>query len=430
MCLQLEEVALNKAFLLQGGDCAELFAYSSQESIQAKLKVLLQMSLVLTWGAGLPIVRILRGAGQYAKQSNQSQECAKFRPRSSPTEFVDGTHIPSFRGDNVNGFDISEREPNPSRLVDAYFHSAATLNYIRALLSSGFADLHHPDEWSLSHVAPGQMKLEYQSIVYSLLDALRFMNMIGADNHQAISSVDLFTSHEALILEYEQSLTRKLVDPRDGSLKFWNTSAHFVWIGDRTRDLEGAHLEYIRGIENPVGIKVGPSMDPEILINVMDFVNPRKEPGKVTLISRYGSKKISEKLPDHIRAVQKSGHEVIWACDPMHGNTKQSQGGVKTRHFVDIVEELSRSIQIHKELGSNLNGVHFELTGDAVTECIGGSMDLKDEDLGDRYESFCDPRLNNFQSLDIAFLIANYHRNEREGEDYAQTMMRNLGFQS
>ncbi|CAG8594280.1 13720_t:CDS:2 [Ambispora leptoticha] len=399
---QLSLVATRKAFLLQGGDCAELFEYCS------KLKVLLQMSLVLTWGARIPVVRIARMAGQYAK------------PRSKPTEIYEGKEIPSFRGDNVNGFDPSDRKPDPERLVGAYFHSAATLNYVRSILSSGFADLHRPSEWSLHHVRSSGIRQEYQKIVDRLTDALDFMKTIGADSPVSPSSsilntVDLFMSHEGLLLEYEQSLTHPFKDSESGQEKWYNLSAHFLWIGDRTRQIDGAHVEYFRGIENPIGIKVGPSMKPQELRELLDVVNPNKEVGKVTLITRYGATEVDKHLPSHIQILKDSGHVVVWACDPMHGNTKQSLSGVKTRHFDSIIEELSKTIKIHKANDSHMNGVHFELTGDRVTECIGGSMQLLDSDLPSNYKTYCDPRLNYEQSLDMAFLIAKYYEKERDG---------------
>ncbi|RHZ84505.1 hypothetical protein Glove_80g42 [Diversispora epigaea] len=405
---QLKQVALNKAFLLQGGDCAELFDYCSQEPIESKLKVLLQMSLVLTWGARVPVVRIARMSGQYAK------------PRSSPFEKYQGQDIPSFRGDNVNGFDIDDRKPDPERLVGAYFHSAATLNYVRSILNSGFADLHHPSEWSLHHVRSNGTRQEYQTIVDRLTDALDFMTTIGADNplspiSNSLNSVDLFMSHEGLVLEYEQSLTRHLRNPTTDEFEWFNVGTHFLWVGDRTRQLNGAHVEYFRGIQNPIGIKVGPSMQPDELKELLDIVNPNKEIGKVTLITRYGANNVEKYLPGHIQAVKESGHVVVWACDPMHGNTKNSSSGVKTRHFNAIIEELSKAIHIHKANNSQMNGVHFELTGEGVTECVGGSMQLADADLALNYKTYCDPRLNYEQSLDVAFLIAKYYEKERNG---------------
>jgi len=407
----LREVALGKAFLLQGGDCAELFDYCSEGPIDAKIKLLLQMSLVLIWGGNTPVVRIGRIAGQFAK------------PRSSPTEILNGKEIPSFRGDNINGYDPSERTPDPARLVSSYFHSAATLNYVRAQLASGFADLHSPFEWTLSHVQSDTTKQQYQTIVDSITDAIRFMRTIGADTSSSLGSVDLYTSHEGLLLEYEQSLTRKLKDPSDNNKQKWfNTSGHFIWIGDRTRQLDGAHVEYFRGIENPIGIKVGPTMENDELVKLLDIVNPNKEVGKVTLISRYGCEKIEKHLPGHIEAVKRSGHIVVWQCDPMHGNTRSSpESGVKTRQFSSIISELASAMRVHKETGSLLGGVHLELTGDAVTECVGGSEGLTDKDLSLNYTTYCDPRLNNRQALEVAFLIANY---KREGSE--ASMMTNM----
>ncbi|RCI04408.1 hypothetical protein CU098_009925 [Rhizopus stolonifer] len=387
---QLKEAALGNSFLLQGGDCAELFDYCSQEPIEAKLKVLLQMSLVLTWGARTPVVRMARMAGQYAK------------PRSS---------------DNVNGYDPKDRKPDPERLLGAYFHSTATLNYVRTLLDSGFADLHEPSQWNLSHVRSENVKREYQTIVSQLTDSLDFMRTVGADNNTSLASVDFFVSHEALLLDYEQSLTRWMSTPK-GEKKWYNAGAHFLWIGDRTRQPENAHVEYMRGIENPVGIKVGPTTVPDDLINLLNVINPSKEIGKITLITRFGAANVEKYLPQHIEAVRQSGHIPVWVCDPMHGNTKTASANLKTRHFVDIIQELSQTFRVHKENKSKLNGVHFELTGDSVTECIGGSMDLTDKDLSSNYQTYCDPRLNYEQSLDVAFLIAKYYENERRSKDF------------
>ncbi|KAG7005636.1 phospho-2-dehydro-3-deoxyheptonate aldolase [Physcia stellaris] len=423
----LRDVALGKAFLLQGGDCAELFDYCESDAIKSKIKLLLQMSLVLIWGANKPVVRIARMAGQFAK------------PRSSPTEMYNGREIPSFRGDNINGYDPEERTPDPERLVAAYFHSATTMNHIRAELSSGIADLHSPLDWELGHVRDDKIKAKYERIVSSITDSLRFMQTVGANSaSSSLETVDLYTSHEGLLLEYEQSLTRRLrkpetarrrksVTPQSQGLAnghaeaespssngWFNTSAHFLWIGDRTRQLDGAHVEYFRGLENPIGIKVGPSMDPEELIRLLDIVNPEHEIGKVTLITRYGSSKISSLLAAHIQAVQQSPHDqtVIWQCDPMHGNTRSTPTGLKTRHFVDILSEVSDALRIHREQGSFLGGVHLELTGEAVTECVGGSEGLEESDLEKRYTTFCDPRLNEKQALELAFLVAEHYKNQ------------------
>ena len=320
----LRDVALGKAFLLQGGDCAELFDYCEENSIGSKIKLLLQMSLVLVYGGKKSVVRIARMAGQYAK------------PRSSPTEVVNGQRIPSFRGDILNGYDLAERRLDPGRLVLAYYHSASTLNYIRAQLASGIADLHRTLDWDLGHVKDDVLQARYRKIVNSITESLDFMQIVGADTSTQLKTVDLYTSHEALLLEYEQSLTRRLPDPvrveqgreangfsdtmrLDDGKAWFNTSAHFIWIGDRTRQIDGAHVEYFRGIANPIGIKVGPTMEVDELVKLLDVVDPRKETGKVTLITRYGIQKISSKLGAHIDAVKASGHLVIWQCDPMHG---------------------------------------------------------------------------------------------------------------
>ena len=415
----LRDVALGKAFLLQGGDCAELFDYCEEGAIESKIKLLLQMSLVLIWGANKPVLRIARMAGQFAK------------PRSSATEMHEGREIQTFRGDNINGYNPGDRTPDPKRLVDAYFHSASTLNFIRASLSSGIADLHSPLEWELGHVREEDIKAKYQRIVESITESLRFMRTVGADTTASgLETVDLYTSHEALLLEYEQCLTRllrhpaavispSLVQPSSASPAkgYYNTSAHFLWIGDRTRQLTGAHIEYIRGIENPIGIKVGPSLRPDELVALLDLVNPSRAVGKVTLITRYGEHQIKSLLPAHIRAVQASGHVPVWQCDPMHGNTRTAPAsGRKTRQFSSIVAELSLALQIHHDLGGALGGVHLELTGDAVTECVGGSEGLTDEDLGLNYMTHCDPRLNEKQALELAFLVAGHFRGAREDE--------------
>ncbi|RAH51433.1 3-deoxy-7-phosphoheptulonate synthase class II [Aspergillus brunneoviolaceus CBS 621.78] len=450
----LRNVALGKAFVLQGGDCAELFDYCNQEMIEAKVKLLLQMSLVLIWGANKPVVRIARIAGQFAK------------PRSSPMETINGVEMPSFRGDNINGFEATpeSRKPDPSRLVSAYFHSAATLNYLRASLSSGLADLHSPLDWGLGHVITPAIKEKYERIVSRVKDALRFMQTVGIDTDRGVETVDVYTSHEGLLLDYETSLTRLLrnplppnsapafsmfsppsfsqpppsaVDPTTStttapatatatsitpqtpllpSKSFYATSAHFLWIGDRTRQLDGAHVEFFRGLANPIGIKIGPSMTPEELTQLLDVVNPTREIGKVTLISRYGAAKIASHLPGHIEAVQRAGHLPVWQCDPMHGNTQSTPTGIKTRHFSDILSELRQALEIHRAHGSFLGGMHLELTGEAVTECVGGAGGLTEEGLGERYTTFCDPRLNEKQALELAFLVAGFYREMDESE--------------
>ncbi|KAJ2158627.1 hypothetical protein GGF46_003627 [Coemansia sp. RSA 552] len=425
---QLRDVAEGRAFLLQGGDCAECFDYCNPEAIEDKLKVLLQMSLVLVWGMRLPVVRIARMAGQYAK------------PRSSPFETVNGEKIMSYRGDNVNSIDPAQRRPDPQRLLSAYFHSASTINFVRLLLDSGFADINKPEAWDLGHVRNKEIRSEYQTLVTRLTDALDFMGVIGAANSKApeLSTVDLYTSHEALLLDYEQALTRPVLKPSpcaepDASGRrrpyepatpprkplapelcdWYNMSAHFIWIGDRTRQLDGAHIEYFRGVKNPVGVKVGPTMDPAELVRVLGILDPLLEPGRVTLITRYGAGKIQDHLPAHVKAVQETQHRPVWCCDPCHGNTTTAPTGHKTRSFDAIISEITSSIAIHRELGSRLSGVHLELTGEHVTECTGGSQELSHSDLPTNYQTFCDPRLNYEQSLDIAFKIAKVYENER-----------------
>lgn len=421
----LRDVALGKAFLLQGGDCAELFDYCEENAVESKIKLLLQMSLVLIWGANKPVVRIARMAGQYAK------------PRSSPTEMYNGKEIPSFRGDILNGYAVEDRKPDPARLVSAYHHSAATLNFIRGSLASGIADLHSPLDWELGHVKDEKIRAQYTRIVDSITESLRFMRTVGADSSASgLETVDLYTSHEGLLLEYEQSLTRRLKHPpshpsvmharvtSDQQVNghqesashdrgWYNTSAHFLWIGDRTRQLDGAHVEYFRGLENPIGIKVGPTMTSPEIVALLDLVNPSKDIGKVTLITRYGEHKIASLLPGHVEAVKESGHVVVWQCDPMHGNTKSTPSGVKTRQFSSILSEVSSALRIHREQGSFLGGVHLELTGDAVTECVGGSEGLTEGDLGVNYTTYCDPRLNEKQALELAFLVAGHYRDEK-----------------
>ncbi|EME50049.1 hypothetical protein DOTSEDRAFT_144613 [Dothistroma septosporum NZE10] len=420
----LKNVALGKAFLLQGGDCAELFDYCNDAAIDSKIRLLLQMSLVLIWGGNKPLVRIARMAGQYAK------------PRSKPTEMIDGKEVPSYRGDILNGHKLDSRQIDPDRLVQAYFHSAATLNYVRAQLSSGFADLHNPLDWGLGHVQDPALLQKYTGIVESISSSLRFMKTVGADTASQLQSVDLFTSHEALLLAYEEGMTRKLRHPANRDVQsttasstqlndtssetagaavhedsgFYNTSAHFIWIGDRTRQSDHAHVEYARGVENPIGIKVGPTTKEDDLGQLLDLINPRREIGKVTLITRYGKDKIADMLPKHIEAVRKRGHIVVWQCDPMHGNTRSTEDGIKTRSFNDVFDELSSALRIHIESHSYLGGVHLELTGDAVTECTGGSEGLQDKDLSQAYHTYCDPRLNEKQALELAFLVADSQR--------------------
>ncbi|WFD17934.1 hypothetical protein MCAP1_000145 [Malassezia caprae] len=418
---QLASVADGQAFLLQCGDCAELFSYCNPSQIEAKIKITLLMSLIIIYGARLPVVRVGRFAGQYAK------------PRSKPTEVVelpDGTkqEVLSFRGDNVNGLEVDERTPDPQRLLMAYFHATATLNYVRGCLSSGIADLHAPHSWNFHHVQNKELQEQYSRIMDAITDALDFMHTVGADpgaSNSALKTVDYFSSHEGLMLEYEQALTHET--PRGT----YNLSAHTVWIGDRTRQLDGAHVEFFKQIRNPVGVKVGPSMSPAELVDILEALNPNLEKGRVTLISRYGASKIADLLPAHIQAVQSSRHAgtVVWCSDPMHGNTIASPSNpkVKTRVFSDVVAELTKSMEIHASMNSCLGGVHLELTGDeGVTECIGGSMELSDEELARRYLTHCDPRLNYEQSLDIAFIISQVLRSQRLGTNESATLVQAL----
>lgn len=417
----LRDVAHGKAFLLQGGDCAELFSYCEASAIESKIKLLLQMSVVLIWGTNKPVVRIGRMAGQYAK------------PRSSPLETMpDGRQLPSFRGDILNGYREDERDIDPGRLVRAYHHSAATLNYIRSSISSGIADLHRPLDWGLGHVRDPDLKAKYSAIASSIQQTLRFLQVINARPDE-LETVELFTSHEGLLLEYEEALTRLLEKPSSSSSSsrtaaaatnkndnassakdYYDTSAHFIWIGDRTRQLDHAHVDFFRGIANPIGVKVGPTTPAADLLALLRTLNPDREPGKITLITRYGADRVAELLPGHIRAVEDSEFRqcVVWQCDPMHGNTLSTPTGVKTRRFGDIYRELQETLRIHAEQRSYLGGVHLELTGDAVTECLGGSEGLDEDDLSTNYTSFCDPRLNEKQALELAFLIADHFSQE------------------
>lgn len=388
---QLAEVAEGKRFLLQGGDCAERFQDCQAELIEKKLKIMIQMSLVLVWGARMPTIRVARMAGQFAK------------PRSSDTEVLDGEVVPSFRGENINGYEKENREPDPNRLLEGYFHSATTLNYGRALLASGFADIHDAGKWDLDFVQASTRREEYQHMVEQISDSLHFVHMLGVGSDSAhLKTVDLFISHEGLELGYEETMTRQIGD------KFYNVGTDFLWIGDRTRQLDHAHIEYFRGIENPIGIKVGPSMPADELVPLIRRLwrDPAHNPGKITLITRYGNAKVAALLPQHIAAVQAAGLPVIWACDPCHGNTITAENGYKTRPFDRIFGELKQTLEIHRRMDSALGGVHFELTGENVTECIGGPEGINEVDLPLRYTSYCDPRLNYSQSMEVAFLLA------------------------
>ncbi|MBT5846539.1 MAG: 3-deoxy-7-phosphoheptulonate synthase class II [Verrucomicrobiales bacterium] len=397
----LAEAARGKAFLLQGGDCAERFADCTKTAIEAKLKILLQMSLVLTWGARIPIIRVGRMAGQFAK------------PRSSDTETIDGTEMPSYRGDNVNAItpDLAARQPDPQRLVKAYHLSATTLNYARALVDGGFADLHHPQHWDLGFVRSQSHRAEYEDMVERIRDAIDFLESTGVRGTSALRTVELFSSHEGLLLDYEEALTEKVGD------RYYNLGAHFLWIGDRTRNLGDAHLEYFRGIENPIGIKVGKQMQPNELVEIINEVEPANRAGRITLISRIGAADVREALPPLIAAVREAGRNVAWSCDPMHGNTTTTDSGLKTRDYDCILAELEAAFELHANQGGQLAGVHFELTGENVTECTGGPQELSEADLSRSYETYCDPRLNYTQSLELALRIAQRLQSRRKNGD-------------
>jgi 3-deoxy-7-phosphoheptulonate synthase len=394
----LAEVANGQAFLLQAGDCAESFVDFSADSIRDKLKIILQMAVALTYAAGVPVVKVGRIAGQFAK------------PRSADTETVGDVALASFRGHMVNddAFDAEARRPDPERLVAAYQQSASTLNLLRAFTKGGFADLSQVHLWNQQFVASSTEGQRYERIASEIDRALRFMAACGIDlgAEQGLHQVDFFTSHEALILPYEECLTR--VDSLTGDP--YDCSAHMVWIGDRTRQLDGAHVEFFRGICNPVGCKVGPTCTPEELVGLCERLNPDRQPGRLTLIIRLGADKVDELLPPLVRAVEAEGHPVIWACDPMHGNTFTSAGGRKTRRFDDILSELRSFFAVHRDEGTWPGGVHIELTGDDVTECLGGAEEILEGDLGVRYTTTCDPRLNGRQALDLAFQVAEFLR--------------------
>lgn len=394
---RLAAAGRGEAFMLQGGDCAERFVDCARQPIENKVKILLQMSLVLTWGARIPVVRVARMAGQYAK------------PRSQPTERVDGREVPSYRGDHVNGHGVDERHPDPQRLVEASFRSAATLNYVRALLDGGFADLHHPEHWDLGFVRNERRRAEYEEIVHRIQDALDFVRVTGVKANGPLTSVPWYTSHEGLLLPYEEARTVQVGD------RWYNLGAHTLWIGHRTRQLDAAHVEYFRGIANPIGVKIGPGTTGEELVALLDRLDPDDEPGRITLITRFGAERVTEALPPLVEAVRATGRTVLWCCDPMHGNTVTTESGLKTRDANQVFDELRRCLELHDRLGSQLGGVHFELTGENVTECVGGPEELTVADLSRAYETYCDPRLNYAQSLEIAFLLAGGLSRRREG---------------
>jgi len=388
---QVAEAQEGRRFLLQAGDCAESFAECTSSVISNRLKVLLQMSLVLVHGLRLPVVRVGRFAGQYAK------------PRSADVEVRDGVALPSYRGDIVNapGFTAAERTPDPRRMVKAHARSAMTMNFVRALIDGGFADLHHPEYWNLEWVGHAPLAEEYRRMVEGIGDAVRFMETLSGSEVHNLNRVDFYTSHEALLLPYEEAQTRQV--PRQWG--WFNLATHFPWIGMRTAALDGAHVEYFRGIRNPVAVKVGPATTPDALLRLIDVLNPGDEPGRLTLIHRMGAAQVAEKLPPLLEAVRRDGRRVLWVCDPMHGNTETASNGYKTRRFANIRSELEQAFDLHAAAGTRLGGVHLELTGEDVTECTGGARELTDADLARAYRSTVDPRLNYEQGLEVAMLV-------------------------
>ncbi len=391
---QLADVVDGKAFLLQGGDCAESFAEFHPDNIRDTFKLILQMSLVLTYSASLPVVKLGRIAGQFSK------------PRSSPVENKNGIELPSYLGDNINGMDFNEKSriPDPKRLFKAYSQSASTLNLLRAFSHGGFADLKMVHNWNLSFIKSSPEEKKFKELEDKIADSLAFMDACGinSDFNRRLKTVNFWTSHEALLLPFEEAMTR--VDSTTG--EYHDTSAHFVWIGDRTRQLDGGHVEFCRGIKNPIGIKCGPTLTPEDLINLCNKINPQNEKGKITLISRFGHSNVSKYLPKIIRAIKKEGLNVVWSCDPMHGNTIKATSGYKTRPFNDVVKEVKNFFACHHSEGTYAGGLHIEMTGQNVTECTGGAQKISDRDLSDRYHTHCDPRLNANQALELAFMIS------------------------
>ena len=390
----LGEVAKGRGFLLQGGDCAEAFAEHAADNIRDSFRVFLQMALVLTFAAALPVVKIGRIAGQFAK------------PRSSPNERVGDAELPSYRGDIVNGieFDAASRTPDPQRQLDAYRQSAATLNLLRAFATGGYASLDNAHRWMLGFVKDSPQSGRYGAVADRLTEALGFMRAIGldAENHPELRQTDFYTSHEALLLGYEEALTR--VDSTSGD--HYATSGHMIWIGDRTRQPDGAHVEFFRGIKNPIGLKCGPTLTGDGLIRLIDVLNPGNEAGRLTLICRFGADKVGSHLPNLIRTVQREGRTVVWSCDPMHGNTIKTASGYKTRPFDQIMAEIKSFFAVHRAEGTYAGGVHLEMTGKNVTECTGGARAISEAELHDRYHTYCDPRLNAEQSIEVAFLVA------------------------
>ena len=392
---RLAEVAQGKAFLLQGGDCAESFAEFNANKIRDTFRVLLQMSVVLTFAGSLPVVKMGRMAGQFAK------------PRSSDTETKDGITLPSYRGDSINGLEFTEsaREPDPERMLKAYYQAASTLNLLRAFAQGGYADLHRVHGWNLEFIKDTPLIDRYDQLASEIDKTLAFMSacgITGENTPEIVRQTEFYTCHEALLLPYEQAMTR--TDSTTGH--YYDCSAHFVWIGARTHQLDGAQIEFVRGIKNPIGLKVSPAVDPDTLLKLIDILNPDNEPGRLTLISRMGADQVEEKLSPLLSAVKAEGKSVIWSCDPMHGNIVKADSGFKTRRFDDILKEIKGFFAAHKEQGTHPGGIHLELTGQDVTECTGGAKNIVDADLSSRYHTHCDPRLNATQALELAFLVA------------------------
>ncbi len=397
----LAKASKGEAFLFQGGDCAESFAEHAADNIRDFFRVFLQMAVVMTFGAALPVVKVGRVAGQFAK------------PRSEPMEMKEGVALPSYRGDIVNDIAFTEaaRVPDPVRQLMAYRQSAATLNLLRAFASGGYANLENAHRWMLGFIKDSPQSARYQELADRITETLGFMRAIGLDpeSQQELRQTDFYTSHEALLLGYEQAMTR--IDSTTGD--YYATSGHMLWVGDRTRQPDHAHIEYLRGIKNPLGLKCGPSLKPDELLRLIDVLDPENEPGRLTLICRFGSEKIGEALPKLLRAVKREGRNVLWACDPMHGNTIKAKGGYKTRPFERIIGETRAFFAVHHAEGTYAGGVHLEMTGKNVTECTGGARAISEADLSDRYHTYCDPRLNAEQAIEVAFLVAELLKAER-----------------
>ena len=405
---QLARVAEGEGFLLQGGDCAEAFVEHHPDNIRDFFRVFLQMAAVLTFAAASPVVKVGRIAGQFAK------------PRSSPTETVDGVELPSYRGDIINEteFTTDARVPDPQRMIMAYRQSAATLNLLRAFAQGGYANLDHVHQWTMDFLKDSPQGPRYRELADRITEAMAFMRACGVEpsKTEALRSTDFYTSHEALLLGYEQAFTR--VDSTTGM--HYATSGHMLWIGDRTRQLDHAHVEFFRGIENPIGLKCGPSMSPDELLRLIDVLNPDNEAGRLTLITRFGADKVFDHLPNLVKAVKREGHKVLWSCDPMHGNVVKAANGYKTRPFERILKEVESFFAVHRSEGTYPGGVHVEMTGKNVTECTGGAHAISEDDLSDRYHTVCDPRLNADQSLELAFLIADNIKKHRENNKVSE----------